>query len=648
VNNDMSGEVSGGLVQALRIDGGVKIINHAPLPSVDIPRQLPPRRQFVNRETERDFLQRVVLGELDVPRLVVVTGVGGVGKTALAAEVAHAVSDHFPDGQLHADLGAFSPTGSASSTDLLAEFLFAMGLPAQHVPSTMAGRLASYRSRTAGRRLLVMLDDAATAGQVRPLIPASPHSAILITSRTRLGELAIDGARHVSLQGLQHEHAIGLLDAVLGVPVVAAERTAAEQIVGLCHRLPLALMVAAGLVATRSSRSLTSIAADLAARNSVISLSLGEISIRGVIDVSYDELSPRAGAIYHAMALHPGRFSAEVVAAAFRRTVADVQPPLEELVEANLLQDDATGRYMFHDLVREHAVEQSASAMSDRQRATVLFAIAHYYRDRSMAADIAIRPTQHKVASGYNDVSFRFSDSNEAMEWFRRDRDAVLGTLRVAVTREWDSDIAWSLAEPLWTLLQHDGHYGLVLETQNLGAQDAHRRAHHFEAVALARKAHALRHLGRYDEAKSWCTLALDLVETHVGQWSASACEWIESVAVQGRGHAAEGTGDLTAALVDYQRSLQIEQRRAVANPGSTGYGVALRLRDIAWVHARRGDAALAHQRLDEAEAIMRTMAETTGDGSGLGRTLYMRGRIHALAGHHEEAGMRTPRPKRS
>lgn len=378
--------------------------------------------------------------------------------------------------------------------------------------------------------------------------------------------------------------------------------------------------------------------------------------------MSYTALSARGQALYRLLGLHPEPFTAELAVAVSTAVLdwpaTDVPAVLTELVEARLLDpatDTATrsdhdrdggrdadgdtptdtggrcaGRYAVPDMFRRHACQLAAS-LPDRQRDHALEAMAHHYLARCLAADLALRPTQRKLAPAYAAApADLFGTVAAAMTWFRRDATAVRGVLRKLVDRDFDTDLAWSLAEPLWALLDHDGHHTQVVETQQRGAQAAHRRGHHYEALALIRKAQALRHLRRSDEARVWCTTALSLAETS-RDWPAEATEWLTSVALEERGLAAAQIGSLAAARADLDRSLAIERRRAAA-PTSSGYGLALRLCTIAGLAARGGHTTEAHHHLDQTEAIMRNLATTTGDTRGLGRVLHMRGRLHAQA----------------
>jgi tetratricopeptide (TPR) repeat protein len=647
MNNNVSGIVTGSVIQANQVTGDV-YVTHANAPtgpnSPGVPRQLPPRGRFVNRHRERAILGRWVLSESHPSRVIVITGPGGVGKTAVAVEAAHSLIDRFPDGQLYADLAAFSPTGPKSSIEVLEQFLRAMGIPPDQIPAGDDELTALYRSRTANQRLLVLLDNAGSATQVRPLITTSPDSTVIITSRARLSELAMDiSPRQLALDCFEAEHAVELLHAVIGTPASDTDRDtdrdAARRVAAFCHRLPLALTVAAATIANRPTHSLATLAQSLASRTDFLGLAVGSVSIRGVIDVSYDALSNLARTVYRVMALHPStEWSVDVAVAALDQPADHVDAAVQELTETNLLDETSAGRFRYHDLIRVHATRTAEETLPVQQRDHALRAMATLYRDKCLAADLVLRPTQRKYSPAYTAVQLRFDTKDQAMGWFRRDREAVLATLHLARERSW-TDLVCSTVEPIWVLLLHDGHFRSIIDTQLAGAEAARRSGNRFnEALALTRASFGLRHLGLHDEARSQCTAALTLAHAHESRWDRQDVLWMKSAAAHARGMAAEAAGDLDAALRDYDYSIRVEQQRTDGEADATGYGLALRRRSTAWLHAQRGDYATAHQILHEAEATMREIMRTTADSSGYGRTLQLRGKIHALAGEWDRA----------
>jgi hypothetical protein len=232
------------VVQARDIYGGIYI--HYNEPIVPTPRQLPPPVELSGRSRDMAALDRVSAG-----RTVVISGPPGIGKTALAVRWGHARTEHYPDGQLFADLHGHAADGPAMPSEILGRFLRALGIRPQSVPAELAELTALYRSVTSDRRVFVVLDDAVSAAQVRPLLPASPHGLAVITSRWRLASLVAEGARNIQLGRLEPSAAFDLLSHALGDERVAAEPDAVRDLAGLCEYFPLALSVSAARLVVR-------------------------------------------------------------------------------------------------------------------------------------------------------------------------------------------------------------------------------------------------------------------------------------------------------------------------------------------------------------------------------------------------------------
>ena len=281
-----------------------------------VPRQLPVGvRYFTGRSAELDFLASL----LEAPGpggggTVVISAIGGMagaGKTALALQWAHEIAGRFGDGQLHVNLRGFAPAGvPATPGEVVRGFLDALGVPAERIPFTLDAQAALYRSLLADREMLIFLDNARDEQQVRPLLPASPASLVIVTSRNQLAGLAIsDGARLLSLDMLPHEEAVQLLTARIGDDRAAAEPGAIGEIAALCARLPLALAVTAARAAARPGFPLARLAAELrdgAGRLDVLDAGDPAVSVRAVFSWSYRLLHPEAARMFRLLGLHPG------------------------------------------------------------------------------------------------------------------------------------------------------------------------------------------------------------------------------------------------------------------------------------------------------------------------------------------------------
>lgn len=323
-------------------------------PQQATPRQLPGGvRHFTGRAGELAMLTGLLdqAGQ-ERPGTVVISAIGGtagVGKTALAVHWAHQAADRFPDGQLYVDLRGYGPDHPVTVADALAGFLRALGVPGQGIPPGADERAARYRTLIAGRRMLVLLDNARDADQVRPLLPASPACMTVVTSRDALaGLVARDGAVRLDLDLLPPPDAIGLLRALIG-PRAAADRRAVDLLAGLCGRLPLALRIAAELAAARPAAPLTDLVAELAGQHDRLDLlDVGEdaqAAVREVFSWSYRHLDPAAARAFRLAGLHPGADLDAHAAAALTASpaVAAAGRLLGRLARAHLVYPAGTG-----------------------------------------------------------------------------------------------------------------------------------------------------------------------------------------------------------------------------------------------------------------------------------------------------------------
>ena len=320
--NELSGTVTGPVVQARTIQGDVRIQVDAG-PQAPPPAQLAPAPAlFIDRHRELSELDELLGAErttAHAPALIVISGLGGVGKSALALHWLHRIRDRFPDGQLYADLRGSDQGQPVSVSEVLERFLRALGIAPERVPAELDEQVALFRSATAGRRLAVLLDNALSAAQVRSLLPASPYGLVCVTTRHRLSGLIVDGARFVELAPLAEDAATELLTRVVGEERVSAEPEAARELAGLCGMLPIALCASAARLASHRRRSIARLVRELRdARRRLSMLSLDEeISVQAALDVSYNGLPEDQARLYRLVGLHPGDdFTAEVAGAA--------------------------------------------------------------------------------------------------------------------------------------------------------------------------------------------------------------------------------------------------------------------------------------------------------------------------------------------
>ncbi|MFF0224364.1 ATP-binding protein [Streptomyces sp. NPDC004629] len=455
--NELSGTVHGAAVQAGAVYGGIHIAAE-PGAARRTPWQLPPSAHMVDRSGELAALERlrVRAAREERPALTAVSGLGGVGKTALALRWLHTLRPHFPGGQLHADLGAQSPGGPALPEEVLGRFLRALGVPAQQVPSALAERTALYRSLTADLRLVVLLDDAATAAQVRPLLPGNGN-VTAVTSRHRLPGLTVDGCFPVHLESLAPEAAVELLADTLADGRVAEQPDDARTLVELCAGLPLAVRVAGARLAARPGRRITTMVSALTEEHDRLeALAIdGDHDVRAALDLSYRALSRPAARLYRRLGLHPAAEFGSPVAKAVLAGEWDAAELLETLHDASLLFDAGEGRHRFHDLVRLHATAKAREEETLQERARILRRIADHYLASATRAEEIIDPQHRTMARDYGPgpvVTADVGDHAEAaLDWLERELPSLMAVIRRSRSAGFPT-VGWQLADAMWPL----------------------------------------------------------------------------------------------------------------------------------------------------------------------------------------------------
>ncbi|MFD8610159.1 BTAD domain-containing putative transcriptional regulator [Streptomyces sp. NPDC059631] len=419
-----------------------------------VPQLLPrPPRGFTGRDPELAALGRAVTAT-DAP-VCLITGAAGVGKTAFALHWAHQHGAAFPDGRLFADLRGFSDTPAPDAGTVLREFLLALGVAPQRVPETTAARGALFRTLTDGRRLLVVLDNARSSEQVRPLLPGGDHCVTLVTSRDRLGGLiASDAARPLPLAHLPAADAEALLASVLGEDRIAAEPEAAARLAGLCDGLPLALRVTAARLAQRPQWTLGAMAHELADEHGRLALlDVEDTGVSAALHLTVQQLPEPAARMFRAIGLHTGsdldRFAASALAGT---TPAQAGADLDRLAAAHLLTESVPGRWTPHDLVRLYARHLAPQADPEGLRR-----LLDHYLFTGLAADAAAEPGSQPCyalpADARRPAATReFDDRAAALAWYAAERPALEGAVAAAAALGLH-DRAWRLALVQWPLM---------------------------------------------------------------------------------------------------------------------------------------------------------------------------------------------------
>ncbi|MEU0878246.1 tetratricopeptide repeat protein [Lentzea sp. NPDC005914] len=511
VQNHAQGVVHGSVVQAGTIHGGLHIHERAGTP---IPRQLPaPPARFSGRGDELAVLEaarRASGGER--PAIVVLTGPAGVGKTALSLRWARSLD--LPDGQLFVDLNGFSLDEPTDPGDALGSFLRALGTPPDRVPIHLAEQAALYRSLTADKALLVVLDNALSAAQARVLFPASPASVVVVNSRSRLTGLVTDGACLVEVGPLPPSAAVSMLTATVGESRVSKERKRSEDLVALCGGLPIAIRVAAARLLVRSRWSVGRIYDELAAEQSRLARlsASGELSVQACFDLSYKMLTPAAAKLYRRLSLHPdGEFCGEVASAA---VAGDADALLESLLEASLIEEPAEERYRFHNLLRLHAQQQLQLDESAEEVRATLRRIAEWYLATARKADEVLTPYRERLSYAHSEPPLKvrsFSGRDEALAWLEQERSTLIAVSKAALHNGF-AELAWSLADALWPLFLLCKHYRDRLTVDELGVEAARLWGNRFaEADMRKRLGRAYTIAGRYDDAEHEYTASMRL-----------------------------------------------------------------------------------------------------------------------------------------
>lgn len=440
------------------------------------PRQLlPVPAHFTNREGDLTSLNG--LRDAGLP-LIVVSGPAGIGKTTLVSKWLRSLRSDFPDGQLYADLRGHSAGGPLGPAEVLGQFLRALGAGPT---STDAVELASlWRSFTADLRIVVMLDNSFTAAQVRPLLLGGPGGLVVVTSRRRLTGLRMEGAGFHQLDALGPAAGVELLRRGIGADRVAGELPAVQRVVALCAGLPLAVCLASARLARRPRQSVGALA-DALAQNAgggrLAALEIeGEISVHKALDASYAVLSDETARLYRALGLLPVRTFDAVIAAASCGESSDwAERGLDELVEANLVEDVGPQTCRFHDLVRIHAHDRAREDDTEATREETLRRFCDWCLFTATAAQERLTPAQFTLPRAYRHMPrgpLPFGDDIAALGWLDAHRTHLMGAVRTASDRAWH-DTSWMLVDALWPLFLRLRHYSDWIEAHAIGLESA-------------------------------------------------------------------------------------------------------------------------------------------------------------------------------
>ncbi|MEV6606652.1 BTAD domain-containing putative transcriptional regulator [Kutzneria sp. NPDC051319] len=481
-------------------------------PAGPVPAQLPHDVPgFTGRAAEIAELDRFLDETCNSVLISAIDGAGGIGKTALAVHYAHRITDRFPDGQLYVNLRGFDPKlPPLMPVDALGYLLRGLGVPARQVPADLDDQAGMYRSLVAGKRILVVLDNAASTDQVRPLLPGSPSCAVIVTSRNRLsGLVARDGARRITLDVLSTDDAVRLMVGMLGRPRVDAEPQAVQDLVRLCGNLPLALRIAGDRAATHPHLMMSDLAGDLSNERDRLDVLAPDddesTAVRAVFSWSYHALKPDAARVFRLLGLHPGpEFSTPAAAALTGLPVPMTRRLLTDLTDRHLLGEVDRDRYRLHDLLRVYAAEEVEQGEDERDRSLAMERMTDWYLYTASNADNGLRGQANDMPIGTPPrecAPLPFAGYLQALQWFDTENEN-LGALDRVAGENGRHLTAWRLGVVVWEFHRLRRDFDQLIAFSRVSARAARAMADPIgEALSLSCIAAASAHLGRQADA---------------------------------------------------------------------------------------------------------------------------------------------------
>jgi tetratricopeptide (TPR) repeat protein/transcriptional regulator with XRE-family HTH domain len=602
--------------------------------TLPVPRQLPPATgRFAGRAAELERLAGLLAAAgPGAARIAAIDGTAGVGKTTLALHWAHRVRRRYPDGQLHVNLRGFDPRGPVDPGEVLHGFLQALGVAPESIPDGLDAKAALYRSVLADRRVLVVLDNAGSAEDVRPLLPGAPSCLVVVTSRDRLDSLVVrEGAHRVTLDVLPPGEARHLLERWLGEERVAGERAAAGELAALCARLPLALSIVAARATRRPEASLAELAArlrDLPDRLDALGAGgagAADLDLGAVFEASYALLPAPAARLFRLLGAHAGP---DIDAHACAALLGASRPPraeLDALTAAHMLEEQADGRYCAHDLLRAFALRLAAREDGAGRRAALRRAADHYLAAAIRAAGRLepCRAGELPDAGSASPVP-PIDGPAEAMAWFTAELPVLQATMEQAAAAGLDGHV-WRLAWAATVFLRRTGRRAERVAVHRAGLAAARRTGDRLvQAVSMRLLADGLARLGERAEARG-------LLETSLAECRAigDACGTFQAHLSLTRLHDAAGAH--AAALAHAEEALRGSARTGSPLARADALTAVTRQRERL---GRHGDALPLGRR---ALGLYRRVGYAEGEADAL-RTI---GRIERRLGMPERAIVR-------
>jgi tetratricopeptide (TPR) repeat protein/transcriptional regulator with XRE-family HTH domain len=606
---------------------------------------------FTGRQQELQELAEVAAGAGGVVGIHAIGGMAGVGKTAFVVHAAHALADRFPAGQIFLPLHGHTPGQQpVDPADALASLLLTAGVPAGQIPPGLEARMALWRDRLAERQLLLVLDDAASSEQVRPLLPGAGGSLVLVTSRRHLS--ALDDATAVSLDTLPPDQAAALLVRLAGPAGLSPADPAVAELTGLCGFLPLAIGMVARQLHHHPAWTAAGRAAELAsARDRLELMATENLSVAAAFNLSYTDLTGDQQRLFRRLGLHPGADIDGYAAAALNGAdLPAARRGLEALYDQYLLTEPTAGRYRMHDLIREHARALAGRLDPDDDRDQATARLLDYYQHTAAHADALItrqtRPAPAPADGAIPAVVPALAGREQALAWVRAERASLLACLDHATHTRQHARVT-ALTAGLAGLLRHDGpwadaitrHTAAIQAAQHLGDRLGQAgalndlgdvRRHTDEYPAAARdleqalgiyrdlgnrlgEANALNNLGIVRQLTGDYPAAAEALEQALGIYRDLGNRPGEATALTSLGVGRQLMGDSPAAARD------LEQALGIYRDLGDRQGQAIALNNLGAMRRLTGDYPAAAEALEQALGIYRDLGNRPGEASVLG-----------------------------
>jgi DNA-binding SARP family transcriptional activator/tetratricopeptide (TPR) repeat protein len=588
---------------------------------------------FTGRGGEIARLDAILATAGEQPTAVIISalsGTAGVGKTALAVHWAHRVADRFPDGQLYVNLRGFDPGGSLMSpADAIRGFLDALEVSPRRIPAGLAAQIGLYRSLLANRRVLIVLDNARDAEQVRPLLPGAPGCLVVVTSRNQLSGLVVAESAHpLTVDLLSTAEAHDLLTRRLGRARVAAEPYTVDDIIDRCARLPLALSIVASRAAAQPNFPLARLADELRHTRDGLNAFAGDdaaTDLRAVFSWSYHTLSAGAARLFRLLGLHPGPdLTLRAAASLAGVTVRQVRPLLAELTRAHLVTEHVPGRFTFHDLLRTYAAELAHDLDACAERHAALHRMLDHYLHTAHTADRLVDTHRSPITLARPQPGVTPDELDgfaPAMAWFGVEHQVLLAAVGQAAGAGFDAH-AWKLTWTLSTFLDRAGHWQDWAQTHRIALEAARRLGNPaWQAHAYRFLGRALATLGRYDEAYPQFQHAIDL-------YLISGDRLGEAQALRNFAWAHGLGGDQEESLRLGQRALELA--RDIGHRTEQAHA----LNTVGWCHAQLGNYREALTECKQALALHHEAQDPVGEAAAWDSL----GFVHHHLGHYRQA----------